>query len=327
VRENVVREGRRESIVFFLRNNWMSTDPDIWSLIFPPDIWKPIGEFMSTTLSLASTLAIILALIYMGLLYFDTTKLIPGAWNPWVIFWIVVVVGLIFLAIAWSLAPLKLFGVEVFSSSPNTCVGNKSSLEGGLCYNSCRTGYHGFGVRCYADTVQNGEGNVVGLEPCRDGYRTEGLLCSSVRGDNCAWKLFGACMPGLTGDVYGRLDHGGVCPGPQDFGGDFDTEYKKWKKSNDKAEPVIDPKTGQIETAEQATTLGHKTCDDISMVGTNKHTEKIDGMCYKKCPSENPEHVPGMPYLCFKGGELSYDRGGGMAPPLFRFFGKYSYPW
>jgi hypothetical protein len=134
-------------------------------------------------------------------------------------------------------------------------------------------------------------------------------------------------MPGLVGNVYGRLDDGGVCPGPQDFGGDFDSEYKKWKTANDKGEPTVDPSTGKMETLAQANKVGHKTCDDISEVGTGKHTEMVDRMCYKKCPAEYPEHVPGMPYLCFKGGELSYDRGGGQAPPLYRFFGKYTFPW
>jgi hypothetical protein len=326
VREKVVSEGKSESIVFFLRNNWMSSDPDIWSLLFPPDIWNPIGGFMSSTLTLASTLGMILVVLYLGLLYFDTTKNIPGAWNPWVLFWIVVVGGLVFLVIAWALSPIKLFGVEIFSSSPNTCVGNKGSLEGGLCYNNCKTGYHGFGVRCYADTFGVGPGTVVGLEPCRDGYETVGLICSNLRWNGCKYNTIIGCIGGLDGGIYGRLDNGGVCPGPQDFG-NFDAEYKGWKDSYDKGDPVIDPKTGEMETAAQATSLGHKTCSDIDKIGSDKHVDKVDGMCYKKCPKDYPEHVPGMPYLCYKGGELSYDRGGGMAPPLFRFFGKYTYPW
>ena len=256
--------------------------------------------------------------------YVDATKEIPGAWNPWVLFWLVVFNGIILLLIVWWFGPISLpFLGEVFTSAPNTCVGEHGSSEGGLCYKNCREGYHGFGVRCYADTVGIGPGTVIGLEPCRDGYRTEGLLCSSVRWDNCAWKFFGSCAGGLTGDVYGRLDHGGVCPGPQDFGGDFDTEYKKWKTANDKGEPAIDPATGHMETVASANKANHKTCDDITEIGTDKHTEKIDGMCYKKCPAGYPQHVPGMPYLCYRGGELSYDRGGGEVPHMFRVFGKY----
>jgi hypothetical protein len=64
----------------------------------------------------------------------------------------------------------------------------------------------------------------------------------------------------------------------------------------------------------------------VEQLGTNKHVERIDGLCYKKCPSDYPYHVPGMPYLCYKGGDLSYDRGGGLVPALYRFFGKYTLP-
>jgi hypothetical protein len=306
----------------------MSSDvSDFVSFLFPPEIWTPVYEFTSSTLSLAFALGMILFFIYVFLLYADTTKEIPGAWNPWVLFWIAVVCVVIFLVIAWSIAPLKLFDIELMSKTPNTCVGDWGSMEAGLCYKHCNPGYHGFGVRCYADTVNIGVGTVIGLEPCRDGYRNEGLICSSVRWDNCAWRLFGACMPGLTGDIYGRLDGGGQCPGPQDFGGNYDEEVKNWKKLNQKPDPIIDPRTGKMETAAQANAAGHKTCADIEQLGTNKHTERIDGLCYKKCPSDYPYHVPGMPYLCYKGGDLSYHRGGGLIPPLYRFFGKYTFPW
>ena len=38
--------------------------------------------------------------------------------------------------------------------------------------------------------------------------------------------------------------------------------------------------------------------------------EKVDGMCYKRCPA-GMEHTPGMPYLCKTAGDLSYPRGAG----------------
>ena len=42
--------------------------------------------------------------------------------------------------------------------------------------------------------------------------------------------------------------------------------------------------------------------------------EKIDGLCYKKCP-EGWEHVPGMPYNCRLGGAPGpYGRGVGTIP-------------
>jgi hypothetical protein len=46
-------------------------------------------------------------------------------------------------------------------------------------------------------------------------------------------------------------------------------------------------------------------------------------LCYKKCPPDKPHHIPGLPYLCYKGGPLLYDRGVGSAPALFRLLGKY----
>jgi hypothetical protein len=313
----------------------MSADPstwsDVWTFLFPPDIWTPIGEFLSTSFSVAFAFGTILFFAYVGLLYADTTKDVPGAWNPWVIFWIVVIILLIFLLIAWSLSPLKLFGVEVLTTAPNTCTGTHGSSEGGLCYENCKPGYHGVGVRCYADTFGIGAGTVLGLEPCPDDdsdgthWVNLGLICTRWKSKCFYWgtDIIGHWWTGCPQSV-GRLDHGGICPGPQDFG-DYDNEIKEWQKAAAKGEPTTDPLTHQMETVAQAVAANHKTCADIEKVGTDKHTEKIDGMCYKKCPADYPEHVPGMPYLCYKGGDLSYDRGGGMVPPLFRFFGKYPY--
>jgi hypothetical protein len=48
--------------------------------------------------------------------------------------------------------------------------------------------------------------------------------------------------------------------------------------------------------------------------------ENVDALCYRKCPEDKPRHVPGMPYLCFKGTRgLSYGRGVGEVPPIFAF--------
>jgi hypothetical protein len=52
----------------------------------------------------------------------------------------------------------------------------------------------------------------------------------------------------------------------------------------------------------------------------DENTNFVDGLCYKKCPKNLPNRVPGMPYLCFKGSRgLSYGRGVGDAPPIFAF--------
>jgi hypothetical protein len=48
--------------------------------------------------------------------------------------------------------------------------------------------------------------------------------------------------------------------------------------------------------------------------------DEVTGLCYRKCPDNKPRGVPGMPYLCFSGSRgLSYGRGVGTIPPIFRF--------
>jgi hypothetical protein len=48
--------------------------------------------------------------------------------------------------------------------------------------------------------------------------------------------------------------------------------------------------------------------------------ENVTGLCYRKCPKELPDRIPGMPYLCAKLTRgLSYGRGVGEVPPIFHF--------
>lgn len=64
--------------------------------------------------------------------------------------------------------------------------------------------------------------------------------------------------------------------------------------------------------------LGAKrlSCDGYD----GRYPDKIASLCYRKCPPEMPAHVPGMPYLCFKGTRgLSYGRGVGDVPSIFTF--------
>jgi hypothetical protein len=64
--------------------------------------------------------------------------------------------------------------------------------------------------------------------------------------------------------------------------------------------------------------LGAKrlSCDGYD----GRFPDQIASLCYQKCPPELPRHVPGMPYLCFRGTRgLSYGRGVGGIPPLVRF--------
>lgn len=52
--------------------------------------------------------------------------------------------------------------------------------------------------------------------------------------------------------------------------------------------------------------------------------EKVAGLCYNPCPQHLPNRIPGMPYLCYRGGELSYGRGVGKIPSLIRLFGRFT---
>lgn len=165
-------------------------------------------------------------------------------------------------------------GQEIGSITPFTCPENKPDLDAGLCYVKCRNGYRGVGPVCWAITQSIGIGTVVGLEPCPDGWNNDGLTCR----EPISCRSIGDCFSGKGcgckgGKIKGRLDNGGVCPGP---GGD---QYK----------------------------------------------DKVDGLCYKQCPKNLPYHLPGMPYLCYIGGDLSYGRGVGQVPSWVRALGKYTF--
>jgi hypothetical protein len=158
-------------------------------------------------------------------------------------------------------------GYELVSFYPNTCA-QTDELQLLLCYTRCRPGYHGVGPVCWADTENVGIGTPVGLEPCPDGWSNDGLICREPLRCASGWKFFTEGCSG--GRLKGRLNDGGVCPGPG---------------------------------------------------GGNDRTERIAGLCYRKCPKSLPERVFASPYLCYKGGDLAYGRGVGTVPPLVRFLG------
>lgn len=173
-------------------------------------------------------------------------------------------------------------GYEIFSTAPNTCPPTKSDLEAGLCYPSCRAGFHGVGPTCWADTVNIGVGKPVGLEPCPDGWKNDGLVCREPIRNDCSWKALGVCWGKLRGGrLQGRLNGGGICD---------------WPDKSKLPEHLRD----------------------------GKHPDKVAGLCYKRCPENLPTRVPGMPYLCYKGGPLSYDRGVGSIPSILRVARKYT---
>jgi hypothetical protein len=184
-------------------------------------------------------------------------------------------------------------GLEIFSTTPNTCPPEKPELDAGLCYKRCNSGFHGVGPVCWADSQSVGVGRPVGLEPCPAGWSNDGLICREpLRWNSCKFRgLFKECWGGLEGGrLKGRLNSGGICDWPQDRGNLPGHLVDKSDPKNYKA----------------------------------THPDKVDGLCYKKCPPELPARIPGMPYLCYKGGPLSYGRGVGAVPSLLRIGRKFN---
>jgi hypothetical protein len=173
-------------------------------------------------------------------------------------------------------------GYRVFALTPDTCPAG-FDLDAGLCYPPCEPGYIGKGPVCWAETTNIGVGKPVGLEPCPPGWSNDGLTCRQPIRCASGWKFFTEGCSG--GRVVGRLNGGGICDYPSNRG-----ELPSWlvDKSNPK-----------------------------NYIAT--HPDRVDGMCYKQCPADKPNHVPGMPYLCMKGTRLSYGRGVGKVPPIFAF--------
>lgn len=179
-------------------------------------------------------------------------------------------------------------GYEIFSTTPNTCPTDRSELDAGLCYVPCKVGYHGVGPVCWADSVSVGVGKPVGLEPCPAGWSNDGLICREPIQCASGWDFFTKGCWG--GRLRGRLNGGGICDWPSDRG-----NLPNWLVDKSKKQWVA------------------------------THPDKVDGLCYKKCPDHLPKRIPGMPYLCYKGGPLSYGRGVGKIPSLARVGRQYTF--
>ena len=184
-------------------------------------------------------------------------------------FLLVLIVGL--LVFLQARERFSLLGFEIFRFTPNTCRPNEE-LQSGLCYTKCRAGFRGVGPVCWAESQNVGTGRPVGLEPCPDGWKNDGLICREpIRCysiSDCFKRRKCGCR---GGKLKGRLNNGGICPGP----------------------------------------------------GGKQFTDKIAGLCYKQCPSNKPKRIPGMSYLCYAGGPLSYGRGVGKIPSVARLAGRY----
>ncbi len=195
-------------------------------------------------------------------------------------------------------------GYEIFSTWPNTCPPHKPELDAGLCYEKCKSGYHGVGPVCWADSVSVGVGKPVGLNPCPDGWSNDGLICREPIYNDCSWKWLGVCWGRLRGGrLRGRLNP--YCPKPKRKAGDgYDTS---------EADCLKDPKNPK--SPRYPKTLG--VCVGPGAL-SQEHPDYVAGLCYRECPPNLPERIPGMPYLCYKGGPLSYGRGVGIVPSVLR---------
>jgi hypothetical protein len=203
-------------------------------------------------------------------------------------------------------------GTRLFSTTPDTCPLDRPVLDAGLCYEECDDGYHGIATTCWANTKDIGPGIAAEFQTCpetvgekdADKYTDIGLLC--LKPLNCESE----CTSDSR-DAFGRCwawDLRITCTGP-----DF------------KAKGLKCP--GRVQPAAWLSSLGDVINEavgggigDFFKTDLNLYRDLVDGMCYKKCPEDKPNHISGAPYLCTKGTRgLSYDRGAGTVPPLFHF--------
>ena len=203
--------------------------------------------------------------------------------------WFLLVIILILVGILYfprehfSVYGKEIVNISLPPFSEDTCKPGYEN-DAGLCYPKCRNGYKGVGPVCWAQTENIGIGTVIGLEDCPEGFFTEGLICREpITGGGCRTHC----------DGNWDWNSGGFC------------------KTH--CEPI---KGGRL----KGRLDGGGKCPGPQ--GGDK-PDRVDGMCYARCPKDKPYHLPGMPYLCYVGGELSYGRGIGKLPKLTRWFGKY----
>jgi hypothetical protein len=288
------------------------------SYIFPPELWTPFTSIFSGAgnigLYILGFLFWVTITFYFFSTWYKSYKLTGSlATFPIGVLVLILVILLIIVVLWFFIGDVSVFGYTLFGMYK--CPSDHPDKNAGLCYVNCDAGYHGRGPVCWADTVSRGIGTPAGLAPCRDGYRTEGLICSSVGWNSCKYNTIIGCIGGFDGDFYGRMDDGGVCPGPSDFGGDlgaYDGNYRNYIASTDpdkeksvhpEATPLVNtPPIGRIHPP---------------------------NMCYKKCPDGGWTPIDGMPYLCIrtKPGTndaipLSYGRGVGRIPHWVQILDK-----
>lgn len=219
---------------------------------------------------------------------------------------------------------------EIVSLTPFTCPLEKPDLDAGLCYEKCKKGFRGVGPVCWAESFNRGVGTPIGLEPCPAGWTNDGLICREP-----ITSTMNPCP-------QGSRDVAGTCWGPtgQICGDDCSKGWDGCRRRGlfgmclggcREGCSSIDGITKHLHQRDLKVSGGRLlgrldkggVCPNVDPGGPAENTEKLDGLCYKKCPADKPYHIPGMPYLCYAGGDLSYGRGVGKVPSLFRALGKY----
>lgn len=308
------------------------TEEKAGAFLWMPDIVTPLYDIMKAVSTAARTMLILLFTGFLMLTYYGYVQEAKRAGFVGTMPWVAPAVGmlvagaliLLFLILfGAAFSPLGLFGYPILSTYPNTCPTTHPERDGLLCYKPCPSGRHRVGDVCWADTKENGLGTPVGLEKCPDGWNNWGLVCQEpIR---CGLKD-GWLLQCTGGNLKGRLDHGGNCPGPEDAGGlpNYDNWYDRWSTANAKK------KRTKKECNEPTGAHGdERTCDEETLVKQGVHTERVDGMCYKPCP-EGMTHVPLMPYLCVKRESdgkpmrLDYYDADSKVPSMIQLFGFFN---
>jgi len=215
----------------------------------------------------------------------------------------------------YSTDPEASRGYEFLSTFPNSCRDGQEK-DAGLCYDKCKAGFHGVGPVCWADSVSVGVGKPIGLEPCPEGWNNDGLICREPISNDCSWRALGVCWGRLRGGrLRGRLNNGGICDWP---------DKRKLPRWLVEAKETWVYKGTLNEVPEEKVESTDPATIERKRIPVASHPDRIAGLCYRKCPAHLPVHIPGMPYLCYKGEGLSYGRGVGTIPPFVRYLDKKS---
>ena len=154
--------------------------------------------------------------------------------------------------------------------------------QGALAYPACKAGYNGVLDRCWASIQKvNTVGRIPDKAGCPNGWRDDGTSCwDDVK------TTGGGCR-------------GGGCHTDCSWGGWMNTVLNCSTSCEPvTCDPIVTTGSGTI----KMTLFDRQSC------GWDE--DKIDGLCYKKCPA-GMEHVPGAPYDCRTIGDISYSRGAG----------------